>query len=338
MKFSIVALGASLSTTALAFPGMTGGSDDMMNFHKSLIKRAQLGGPHMRRDGTPDLPALNNVTSTGTGQQIKDCLYGTISCEAAPQKTYVAPALGSKECDSDKCCIWDYVVKDLVTMFTLPNGQCSELARQAIRLGFHDAGAWSINSGFGGADGSMLISDEVSRPENKGLESIVASGKSLLAKWNVSAADLVQLMANVATVICPLGPRVLTFIGRPDSADSPTDLLPGPFSDATTLINLFQDKTISSDELVALVGAHSTSHQDFVDPSNAGSFQDTTPGVWDTLFYSETANNAFSVSDVTKFPSDIALSKDARTSGVWGAMTNQRTWNAACTSYLSICF
>jgi hypothetical protein len=245
-------------------------------------------------------------------------------------QTYVAPALGSSDCDADKCCVWDYVVKDLVTLFTDSNGQCSEPARQAIRLGFHDAGAWSINSGFGGADGSVLISDEVTRPENKGLENIVATGQGLLAKYNVGAADLVQLMSNVATVICPLGPRVLTFVGRTDSAQSPEDLLPGAFSDADTLLSLFSDKTISSDDLVALVGAHTTSHQDFVDQNNAGSFQDSTPGVWDTKFYSETLDDSFTESDVTKFPSDVNLAKDPRTNGAWQAMNNQGAWNAAC--------
>jgi hypothetical protein len=98
-----------------------------------------------------------------------------------------------------------------------------------------------------------------------------------LTKYSVGAADLVQMMANVATVVCPLGPRVLSFVGRADSPNSPEDLLPGAFSDADTLISLFNDKTISPGDLVALVGAHTTSHQDFVDPSNAGSFQDSTP-------------------------------------------------------------
>lgn len=176
----------------------------------------------------------------------------------------------------------------------------------------------------------MLISDEVTRPENKGLEKIVAYGQGIKSKYSVGAADLVQLMSNVATVVCPLGPRVLTFVGRPDSAQSPENLLPGAFSDADTLITLFQEKTLSAGDLVALVGAHTTSHQDFVDPSNAGSFQDSTPGVWDTAFYSETQDDSFTESDVTKFPSDVALSKDSRTNGAWKAMNNQGVWNAAC--------
>jgi hypothetical protein len=51
-------------------------------------------------------------------------------------------------------------------------------------------------------------------------------------------------------------------------------------SDADTLINLFNDKTISPHDLAALLGAHSTSKQFHQKPADAGLPQDTTPGVW----------------------------------------------------------
>ena len=34
--------------------------------------------------------------------------------------------------------------------------------------------------------------------------------------YGISAADLVQFAHNVAAVTCPLGPRTLTYIGRPE--------------------------------------------------------------------------------------------------------------------------
>jgi hypothetical protein len=208
-------------------------------------------------------------------------------------QTYTAPGpLGSSACAADTCCVFDFLAAELVGLFLQSDGQCTEAARGAIRLGFHDAGAWSKTSGFGGADGSMLLSpDEIDRPENDGLQNTVALGQSLLAKYKgfgVGAADLVQFMATVATVTCPLGPRVVSFVGRPDNAQSPTNLLPSALSDSTTLINLFNDKDISPADLAALVGAHTTSVQNTVAPSLEGAPQDSTPGTWDVAFYTET--------------------------------------------------
>lgn len=51
---------------------------------------------------------------------------------------------------------------------------CNDLARAAIRLGFHDAGTWSLETGpLGGADGSIILAGECeSRDENRGMETI----------------------------------------------------------------------------------------------------------------------------------------------------------------------
>jgi manganese peroxidase len=109
-------------------------------------------------------------------------------------------------------------------MFTNSDGTCNDAARSAVHLGFHDAGAWSKTSGSGGADGSLVLSlDEINRSENNGMQDIRLKAIALLAKyasWGVGAADLVQYMHNVATVVCPLGPRVLTFVRRKNSFTS----------------------------------------------------------------------------------------------------------------------
>lgn len=96
-------------------------------------------------------------------------------------------------------------------------------------------------------------------------------------------------MHNVATITCPLGPRILTFVGRPDQSTSdPEGLLPNVDSPADVLIQLFEDKTFSSTDLIALIGAHTAAKQFFVDTALAGEPLDSTPGVWDVEFYSET--------------------------------------------------
>lgn len=216
-------------------------------------------------------------------------------------------------------------------LFRGPSGRCTKYARAAVRLGFHDAGAWSKFTGpTGGADGSIILGDELGRGENNGLQTIAAV---ILAWYNqyrgygVGMADLIQMGANVATVVCPLGPRVRTFVGRKDSSiPAPLNLLPSVHADANSLIELFENKTIRPHGLTALVGAHTTSQQHFVDTTRDGDPQDSTPGVWDVEFYSETIGTA--PKRVFKFPSDVALSKHPRLSFEWQQFASaQNHWN-----------
>ncbi|KAG7104250.1 Versatile peroxidase VPL1 like protein [Verticillium longisporum] len=135
--------------------------------------------------------------------------------------------------------------------------------------------------------------------------------------------------ANVATVTCPLGPRIKTYVGRKDSATpAPDNLLPDVNADADSLIALFRDKTIGPHGLVALVGAHTTSQQMFVNESRAGDPQDSTPGVWDVKFYPETTGKA--PARVFRFPSDIKLSQHPTTKKEWKEFSGgggQNHWN-----------
>ncbi|CAK7229893.1 hypothetical protein SCUCBS95973_007384 [Sporothrix curviconia] len=230
------------------------------------------------------------------------------------------------------CSVWAQVGKAVQPSFRDGNG-CSALARGAIRLGFHDAGAWNTSVAWGGADGSILLNaSELARSENAGLGDIATQTIAWYNQWKgqgVGMADLIQFSAIVATVTCPLGPRVQFYAGRADDARAAVDgLLPSAFDTAPNLIALFQAKTFSAADLVALVGAHSTSQQFFTDPAEAGDAQDSTPGVWDTKFYAETAQRT-APAGVYRFPSDVALAGDSQTSGTWRAMNNQRRWDTA---------
>lgn len=129
-------------------------------------------------------------------------------------------------------------------------------------------------------------------------------------------ADLIQFSSNVACVVCPLGPRTRTFVGRVDnSSAAPVGLLPSASMNASTLVELFRNKTIGPHGLVALVGAHTTSVQYHTEVERAGAPQDSTPGVWDVLFYSQTLETP--VEGVFSFASDLALSKATGTSDEW---------------------
>jgi hypothetical protein len=138
-------------------------------------------------------------------------------------------------------------------------------------------------------------------------------------------ADLIQMGATVATVTCPLGPRIKSFVGRKDNPTAAFDgLLPDANDSAEKLIALFEAKTIKPHGLVALVGAHSTSQQRFFKPERALDPQDSTPGVWDVLFYSQTQDrDPNNPKRILKFPADINLSRHRRTKPEWDKFAGQ---------------
>jgi catalase (peroxidase I) len=215
------------------------------------------------------------------------------------------------------------------------NRECNDNARAAVRMGFHDAGSWDKNAANGGADGSLLMDfGEIDRPENNGLQSIRTKLRDVQAKYKVGYADLVQYAHNHATISCPKGPRVRTFVGRKDATKAaPTGLLPDVHDDADKLIRIFGDKGFSAHDLAALVGAHATARQRFVDtrPEVVDKFLDTTPGVWDVEFYNDTLNNPSGGSPDQKvfvLPSDKVLSTHPKISDEWkGFVGDQPHWN-----------
>ncbi|KAG8406913.1 hypothetical protein J3459_018550 [Metarhizium acridum] len=324
MKAALVILSAI--SMANAFPGMS-------DFRH--VPRAQDEENTKKLPG--DLEGQDESTMSETGKLIKNILQGNETPQDLTTAYSSVPDQNSAECKADKCCIWKHIADEMKSKMTGDAGRCNNLARQCIRMGFHDAATWSLDTGKdGGADGSLVLARECfDRQVNNG----VTDGCNQMQAWfdtyksfGVSMADLIQMGANVATVVCPLGPRVRSFVGRKDNSNpSPDGLLPSAFDSADQLISLFANKTISASQLVALVGAHTTSQQFFVDANRAGDPQDSTPGVWDTNFYGETTD-ASSPKQVFKFQSDINLSQDSRTTGAWTAFTGtqgQRPWNGA---------
>lgn len=154
--------------------------------------------------------------------------------------------------------------------------------------------------------------------------------------YGITMADLVQFSAQVAVVVCPLGPRSRTFIGRLDSSEAcPDGLLPPSDGSAAFNIELFRNKTIEPHGLTALIGAHTTSQQFFVDVDRAGDPQDSTPGIWDILFYSQVLNGA--PPRVFMFPSDINLSQAPESAAEFLKFANdgQDDWNEVCLHLLT---
>ncbi|KAF9877511.1 ligninase h2 precursor [Colletotrichum karsti] len=324
---SVLATSLAVSGT-LAYPGM--------NEQLSEIQSRTLFSKSESNELLGDLVTLKDRELTKVGKDIKGLLQGKGNPQSDERYNNV-PALNSPQCKKDTCCVWRYVADDMYQFMAGSSGRCTKWARAAVRLGFHDAGTWSkaTASQGGGADGSFILAGEISRFENRGLEEITARFTELYGKykdmgWDIGMGDFIQMGANVATVICPLGPRVKSYVGRKDSDEpNPEGLLPSPFAPADQLIQLFKDKTISPHGLVALLGAHTTSQQRFVDPARAGDPQDSTPGVWDVLYYKETLSNT-SPPRVFKFPSDIALSQHPETKKEFkefAGLLGQYHWN-----------
>ncbi|KAF1976407.1 ligninase H2 precursor [Bimuria novae-zelandiae CBS 107.79] len=307
----------------VAYPGM----GDTMEHVRRSAKAARADSKQL----IGDLKTLKDAQLTAIGKDIKAIILdqktaiSTVIDAGAPAGTPDSAA-----CKADLCCVWKWISYDMTARFNGTSGRCTKFARGAVRLGFHDAAVWSNTTSYGGADGSILLTDEISRADNSGLATIADQMKQWYTKYNkygVSMADLIQMGANIATVVCPLGPRIRSFVGRKDNAKAgPTGLLPGVNDSADKLIKLFQAKTIDPHDLVALVGAHTTSQQHFVDTARDGDPQDSTPGVWDVAFYGETVSTT--PPRVFKFASDLALSKDSRAKSEWQAFIGgQAHWN-----------
>ncbi|KAJ6528946.1 heme peroxidase [Mycena capillaripes] len=216
-------------------------------------------------------------------------------------------------------CIPWYGIRDAI-MGGLFQGRCGDNARAAVRLAFHDAGTFSLAlqaAGLpnGAADGSILADPlEVQRDENNGLQNIVSLLAPLPAQFGVSPGDIVHLAGVLAVLACPGGPAIPAFVGRTAPTNiAPTGLLPNPEDPVDKLVARFADMGFSVRDLIALIGAHTTGKQRFVDPTQANKSFDTTVDIWDTRFYTETSNTT-ALPGTFKLDSDVAFSTDPTTS------------------------
>ncbi|EAT90802.1 hypothetical protein SNOG_01153 [Parastagonospora nodorum SN15] len=215
--------------------------------------------------------------------------------------------------------VWKEISTALTAQF-LADGQCTDAARAAIRASFHDC--------FNGAcDGSLILADECSRSENRGLERLCGNLGSLAQQKEVGVADLIQFAAAHAIKTCPGGPTVPVKIGRKDSDQANTQgILPGPRAESGDLIKLFASKGFSPIDLAALIGAHTTAKQRISDPAQAGASLDSTVGTWDNKYYSETKNGGAPFT----LPADKSISQNPITAIPFGTFAiSKGAWDFA---------
>ncbi|KAH8631758.1 heme peroxidase [Alternaria alternata] len=163
---------------------------------------------------------------------------------------------GNKEPAQECPAIWTQISSTLTQQF-LGDGQCTDAARAAIRSSFHDC--------FNGAcDGSLILAQECSNTENRGLERLCGNLANVASQTKVGVADLIQFAAAHAVKTCPGGPTIPVKVGRKDSSEANAlGVLPSGFARGGDLVKLF-------------------------DPSKAGAALDSTVGTWDNKYYSET--------------------------------------------------
>lgn len=133
---------------------------------------------------------------------------------------------------------------------------------------------------------------------------------SLAQKYKVSNADMISFAGAVAIASCPGGPKVKALIGRQDATqDAPQFQLPRPDVSGADAVAAFKAKGFSAEDLAALLGAHSASRQ-FGDASKSGASQDSTPGIWDILYFGQTILKLASFTFVSD--TNIANYKDTK--------------------------
>ncbi|XP_027355065.1 putative L-ascorbate peroxidase 6 isoform X1 [Abrus precatorius] len=141
-------------------------------------------------------------------------------------------------------------------------------AAGVLRLVFHDAGTFDIDENTGGMNGSIV--HELGRPENAGLKKsvkVLQKAKTQIdAIQPVSWADMIAVAGAEAVEVCG-GPPIQVSLGRLDSlVPDPEGRLPEESLNASGLKKCFQRKGFSTQELVALSGAHTIGGKGFGSP------------------------------------------------------------------------
>ncbi|MED6139423.1 putative L-ascorbate peroxidase 6 [Stylosanthes scabra] len=178
-------------------------------------------------------------------------------------------------------------------------------AAGVLRLVFHDAGTFDLDDKTGGMNGSIVY--ELERPENSGLKkSIKVLQKAKIqidAIQPVSWGDMIAVAGAEAVEICG-GPSIQVSLGRLDSAEpDPEGKLPEESLNASSLKKCFQRKGFSTQELVALSGAHTLGSKGFGSPTS-----------FDNAYYKILLEkpwaNPGGMSSMIGLPSDHALVED----------------------------
>ncbi|CAK9139599.1 unnamed protein product [Ilex paraguariensis] len=126
-----------------------------------------------------------------------------------------------------------------------------------LRLAWHDAGTYDVNTKTGGPNGSIRNEEELLHGANSGLKIAVDFCEEVKSKHpKITYADLYQL-AGVVAVEVTGGPTIDFVPGRKDSKISPKEgRLPDARKGVPHLKEIFYRMGLSDKDIVALSGAH----------------------------------------------------------------------------------
>ncbi|KAG8087720.1 hypothetical protein GUJ93_ZPchr0010g7604 [Zizania palustris] len=126
-----------------------------------------------------------------------------------------------------------------------------------LRLAWHDAGTYDVNTKTGGANGSIRYEEEYTHGSNAGLKIAIDLVEPIKAKNpRITYADLYQL-AGVVAVEVTGGPTVEFSPGRRDSSVCPREgRLPDAKKGAPHLRDIFYRMGLTDKDIVALSGGH----------------------------------------------------------------------------------
>jgi hypothetical protein len=180
MRFSTFFCATAALTFVAASPHAAHGEKWARKLAEIKLK-ARFVPSNVDDSGEDSFELIGDLVSPGptsaVGKSIANILLGQEDPESDDKYVLnglLVPRLGTSACAKDTCCVWKWISDEMEAKFKGALGRCNKFARFAVRAGFHDAGAWEKGLTFGGADGSLVLGGEISRPENNGLQEIVA--------------------------------------------------------------------------------------------------------------------------------------------------------------------
>ncbi|KAK4437637.1 L-ascorbate peroxidase 3 [Sesamum alatum] len=136
----------------------------------------------------------------------------------------------------------------------ISNKNCAPIM---LRLAWHDAGTYDVNTKTGGPNGSIRNEEEYTHGANSGLKIALEFCEQVKSKCpRITYADLYQL-AGVVAVEVTGGPTIDFVPGRKDSKISPKEgRLPDANKGVPHLKEVFYRMGLSDKDIVALSGGH----------------------------------------------------------------------------------
>ena len=187
----------------------------------------------------------------------------------------------------------------------IANKNCAPIM---LRLAWHDAGTYDVNTKTGGPNGSIRTEEEYSHGSNNGLKIAIDFCEEIKSKHpRITYADLYQL-AGVVAVEVTGGPTVDFVPGRKDSTISPKEgRLPNATKGAPHLRDIFYRMGLSDKDIVALSGGH-TLGRAHADRSGFEGPWTKEPLKFDNSYFVELLKGESE--GLLKLPTDIALLDD----------------------------